>query len=286
MSHSLELAARISLIVFVVLSLLSAGLSLSFKKVREPFTSTRLVISALVANFVLVPLAAYLITKAIFLEQSLAVALLLLGTASGAPMLPKLVEFARGNIGQAVGLMALLMAGTIVTMPLVLPMLLPGVHTSAWPIARPLLSVIVPSLVAGLSLRAYRKALAERLQPIFRVASNMALAVVVLVAVLNNFSNVVRVGSLKAVVAGTVLFLISFGIGFALGGSDPGTRKVLALGTTQRSFSVALLVAIEHFRESNVVNMLAILALLALVTQVPATLLWGTRIKHQNVNSK
>src|SRR5271169_4526573 len=118
--------------------MLSAGLTLSIQQVSEPFKSTRLVISALAANFGLVPLSAYLITRAIPLEQSLAIALLLLGTASGAPMLPKLVEFARGNIALAVGLMALLMAGTIVTMPLVLPMLLPGVQTSSWFIARPL----------------------------------------------------------------------------------------------------------------------------------------------------
>jgi bile acid:Na+ symporter, BASS family len=89
--HSLELAAQISVIAFVVLSMFSAGLTLSIQQVSEPFKSTRLLISALAANFVLVPLSAYLITRAIPLEQSLVIALLLLGTASGAPLLPKLV---------------------------------------------------------------------------------------------------------------------------------------------------------------------------------------------------
>jgi predicted Na+-dependent transporter len=270
--------------VFVVLSIFSAGLSLSIYEIQEPFKSTRLLISALVANFVLVPLSAYLIAKTIAREQSLGIALLLLGTASGAPMLPKLVEFARGSLALAVGLMALMMAGTIVTMPLVLPMLLPGAHTSSWLIARPLLLVIFPSLAAGLSLRAYRKTLAARLQPIVQVASSIALAVVVLVAVLSNFSNVAGIGSLHTIFAGTTLFLISFGIGFTLGGRDADARKVLALGTTQRSVSVAFLVAIENFGESNVVNVLAILALLALVIQVPAAFTWGTRAKRQNVN--
>jgi BASS family bile acid:Na+ symporter len=280
-SHSLELAAQFSAFAFVVLSLLSVGLTLSIQQVREPFKSTRLVISALAANFVLVPLFAYLITRAIPLEQSLAIALLLLGTASGAPMLPKLAEFARGNLALAVGLLALLMAGTIVTMPLILPMLLPGVRVNAWSIARPFLSVVLPSLAAGLSVRAYSKALAERLQPIFRFASNAALAVVILVAAAANFSNVAIAGILNTAVAGTVLFSISFCIGFALGGPDADTRKVLALGTTQRSLSVAFLVAVENFRESNVLNVLATLALLAIVTQVPAAFVLGTRFKPQ-----
>lgn len=196
-------------------------------------------------------------------------------------MLPKLVEFARGNLALAVGLLALLMAGTIVTMPLILPMLLPGVRVNAWSIARPLLSVVLPSLAAGLSVRAYSKALAERLQPIFRLLSNVALAVVILVAAIANFSNVARAGALNTAIAGTVLFSVSFCIGFVLGGPDADTRKVLALGTTQRSLSVAFLVAVENFRESNVLNVLAILALLALATQVPAALVLGTCLKHR-----
>jgi bile acid:Na+ symporter, BASS family len=278
--HLLELAAQISVITFVVLSMLSAGLTLSIQQVSEPFKSTRLVISALAANFVLVPLSAYLITRVIPLEESLAIALLLLGTASGAPLLPKLVEIARGNLALAVGLMALLMTGTIVTMPFVLPMLLPGVHANAWPIAKPLLSVVLPSLTAGLIVRAYSKGLAARLQPIFRLGSNVALAVIILVGVTYSFSPVVRTGILNAVVAGTFLFVIWFGIGFGLGGPDADTRKVLALGTTQRNVSIAFLVAIDNFHDSNVVNVLAILAFVAIVIQVPAALAWGTRIKH------
>ena len=88
-----------------------------------------------------------------------------------------------------------------------------------------------------------------------------------------------------AVAAGTLFFLISFGIGFALGGPNADARKVLALGTTQRSVSIAFLVAIENFCESNVLNVLAILAVLSLVTQIPVALALGTRMKHQKVNS-
>lgn len=150
--HSLELAAQISVIAFVVLNKLSAGPTLSIRQVSETFSSTRLIISALAANFALVPLSACLIARVVPLEQSLAIAVLLLGTASGAPLLPKLVEFARGHLAAAVGLMAILMTGTIVTLPFVLPMLLPGAHANAWSIARPLLAVVLPLLAAGLSV--------------------------------------------------------------------------------------------------------------------------------------
>ena len=52
--------------------------------------------------------------------------LLLLGCAAGAPFLPKLAELAKGNLAFAVGVMVLLMVTTVVYLPIVLPLLLPG----------------------------------------------------------------------------------------------------------------------------------------------------------------
>ena len=262
------------------------GLNLTIQQILEPLKSTRLVFSALAANFVLVPLSAYIITRAIPLDQPFTIGLLLLATASGAPIFPKLVEYARGDLALAVGLMALLMAATIVYMPLVVPMILPGVHTGAWAIAKPLLTVVLPALVSGLCLQAYRKKLAERLQPILRLASNVALMFVIVAGLAANGSNVVRTGSLKTIVAGGLLLLIAFGSGFALGGPHAATRKVLALGTAQRNLSVAFLIAVENFREPGVVTMLAILALLAFFTQIPIALAWGRHMNHRDARSQ
>jgi bile acid:Na+ symporter, BASS family len=265
---------------FVVLSMLSAGLTLSPPNVRAQFKSARLVVAALAANFVLVPLTAWLIAKIVPFDQSLSIALLLLGTASGAPMLPKLVEFGRGNLALAVGLMALLMAGTILTMPLVLPLILPGVHVNPWSIAKPLLLIVLPSLAVGLGLRTYSRSIAERLQPFFRSTSNLTLGLVIVLAVATNFSNAASARTLSTVLAGASFIVITFGIGFALGGPDADSRRVLALGTTQRSVSVAFLVAVQNFRGTNVVDILAILAVLALVLQVPAALALGVYVRR------
>ena len=264
----------------------SMGLNLTIQQIIQSLKSTRLVLAALSANFVLVPLSAYTITRTIPLDQPFTIGLLLLATASGAPIFPKLVEYARGDIALAVGLMSLLMATTIVYMPLVVPLILPGVRTGAWAIARPLLVVVLPALVSGLCLRTYRKTLAERLQPILRVASNVALAFVIVAGLAANGPNVLRAGNLKVIVAGGLLLLVAFGFGFALGGPHAATRKVLALGTAQRNLSVAFLIAVENFRESGVVTMLAILALLAFFTQIPIALAWGRRENQLDVSSQ
>jgi len=79
-----EAIAKISGLLFVVSSMLAMGLSLTTTQIIAPLKNVRLVVLALLANFVLVPLLAYLIILIIPLEQSLAVGLAVLATAAGA----------------------------------------------------------------------------------------------------------------------------------------------------------------------------------------------------------
>ena len=90
-------AVPVALLVFVVSSMLAVGLGLTVAQILAPLRNARLVTLALVANFVLMPLAALLIARVFRLDQPLGVALLLLGGAAGAPFLPKLAGVAKGE---------------------------------------------------------------------------------------------------------------------------------------------------------------------------------------------
>ncbi len=68
-------------LIFVVTSMLAMGLSLSVAQILEPLRDARLVILALVANFVLVPLVANLITYGIPLSEGLKIGLIQVSTA-------------------------------------------------------------------------------------------------------------------------------------------------------------------------------------------------------------
>ena len=82
MNEILETLAQLAVLVFVVSSMLSMGLSLTTKQIVEPLKDTRLVILALVANFVVVPIAAYLITLVLPLDESIEVGLILISMAA------------------------------------------------------------------------------------------------------------------------------------------------------------------------------------------------------------
>jgi predicted Na+-dependent transporter len=82
---------------------------LTVSQIIAPLRNVRLVLLALFANFVLIPLIAYIIIRVIPLAEPLQIGLILFATAAGAPFLPKLVQVARGDIAFGVGLMVLLM---------------------------------------------------------------------------------------------------------------------------------------------------------------------------------
>src|SRR5262245_47855977 len=104
----------------------AAGLGLGVRDVAAPLGRGRLVALALAANFVAAPAVAYGLTRLVPLKEPHAVGLLLLGGAAGAPFLPKLAEAARGDLAFSVGLTLLLTVGSVIFMPVALPLLIPG----------------------------------------------------------------------------------------------------------------------------------------------------------------
>jgi bile acid:Na+ symporter, BASS family len=158
----LSQAASVAMLSFVVSSMLAMGAGLTLAQIIEPLRDARLVVLALLANFVVMPLGALALAKVLTLDEPLGVGLLLLGCAAGAPFLPKLVQLAKGNLAFAVGAMVLLMVVTVAYLPIALPLLLPGVTVDSWKIARSLVLLMLLPLAAGLTLKAYYQGLATK----------------------------------------------------------------------------------------------------------------------------
>src|SRR3954447_19797721 len=109
----LNKAATIAMLSFVVSSMLAMGAGVTLAQIIKPLRDVGLVVLALFSNFVLMPLGAFALAKALWLDEQLGIGLLLLGCAAGAPFLPKLAELAKGSLPFAVGAMVLLMVVTV-----------------------------------------------------------------------------------------------------------------------------------------------------------------------------
>jgi BASS family bile acid:Na+ symporter len=266
MSEVLQVIMNLSVLAFVITSMLAMGLSLTVKQIIQPLRNTRLVILALVANFILIPILAYLIVLVIPLDQGLATGLILLATAAGAPFLPKLAQAAKGNMAFAVGLMVLLMVVTIIYMPLVLPLLLQGVEVNPLEIARSLIVLMLIPLAVGLFVKARYESTAESLQPHMSQTSTVAMALLLVSALVLNFSTMIGVIGTGGILAILIFLIVALVVGYFLGGAEANIRSVLGLGTAQRNLSAALVVAAQNFADDpDVLTMILVAATVGLV---------------------
>lgn len=263
---------------FVVTSMLSMGLSLTVSQILQPLRNTRLVIMALGANFVVVPAVAFALSRIIPLETDVQIGLLLLGTAAGAPFLPKLAQIAKANIAFAVGLMTMLIVVTIIYLPIVLPLLLPGVEVDAGQIAVSLIAQMLVPLIIGLLVKARYEGAAETLQPVMAQISNVSLALLLVLMLALNFRNVIALFGTGAIIATLLFVAISVVAGYFLGGPGTDTKQVLALGTGQRNLAAGFLIAGGSFADQpNVLVYLAAAGLVATVVMFPSAAEFGKR---------
>lgn len=268
MTEIFDTLAKLSVLVFVIGSMASMGLSLKFKEITSSLKNTRLVIMTLVINFIIVPLLAYIITLLLPLDQPLRIGLILLSTAAGAPFLPKLAQAARGDSAFSVGLMVLLMVVTIIYLPLVLPLLLSGVEVSPWEIAQSLILLMLLPLALGLLINARYEEIAARLQPVFSQASNTALMLLLVLGLVLNFREIISLVGSFGILAAILFILASLILGYFLGGKNIETKSVLGLGTAQRNIAAAMIVAGQNFG-FDVLTYLMVVAIVSLVVLIP-----------------
>src|SRR5512139_824053 len=269
--------AQIAGLLFIVTSMLAMGMSLTMAQILQPLKNTRLVVLALLANFVLVPLLAYLIVRLIPLEQSLQIGLIVLSTAAGAPFLPKLVQGAKGDIAFGVGLMVLLMVFTIVYMPIVLPLLLPGVSVNPWDIAKSLIFLMLIPLAIGLLIKSHSPDSADHWQPVMNKISGLAILVLLVVGLGLNISNILSLIGTGGIIALLLFIIGSLLIGYLLGGRDASVRSVMGLGTAQRNVSAAILVSAQNFSGTMTLPFVLVAAILLLLVLLPTAKRMGVR---------
>ena len=273
----LSTIAGISGLLFVVTSMLAMGMSLTIAQILQPLKNARLVILALLANFVLVPLLAYAITLVIPLEQSLGIGLIVLATAAGAPFLPKLVQGAKGDIAFGVGLMVLLMVVTILYVPIVLPLLLQGVSVNPWDIAQSLIVTMLIPLAIGLLIKSHSPQSAAQWQPVMNKISGLAILILLVLGLGLNAKNILSLIGTGGILALLIFIAGCLLIGLLLGGRNPEVRSVMGLGTAQRNVAAAIVVVAQNFSEGNTMVFVLVAAILLLLILLPTAKRMGAR---------
>jgi len=252
-------------LVFVVSSMLAMGMSQRLADVLATMKNPWVIASTLLVNFVFSPALALGLCRLIPLQSAHATGLIILACAAGAPFLPKLAEVAGGSLAYSVGLMVLQIVGSVLFMPLALPLLVPGLEADSWRIAKPLLLTMLVPLGVGFALALIHAAWIAQLTRLIGRISNLALVLVLVLSVGLNLKAMSAIFGSLAIAAFLLYVGGMVGVGYLLGGAEPSTRSVFALGAGQRNLVAALVIAGTGFDDPAVAVMVLIASLIALV---------------------
>jgi BASS family bile acid:Na+ symporter len=232
---------KISLVIFMAGNLLDMGLRLELREALRGLRSFRFVALTLIWCFIIAPALAYGLAQLLRLEAPYALGLILLGMAPCAPFVPLLIAKGKGDLGFTAAFMLLAAAGTVVFMPLAVPVLAKGLTVTAWTVAGPLLLVVLLPLFVGTAILSAAPALAGRLLPIVRKATGIATVAVIVLCVVVFGKGLLSVGGSLAIASQAIFFTILSTLTYWTAFGMPHEQKiVLSVGITTRNVGAAV----------------------------------------------
>lgn len=235
------LALKLSLLVFMAGSLMEMGLGLRLRDALSGLRDRRFLLYGIGFGFVIGPGLAWAMAQLLPLSHPHALGLMLLGLTPCAPFVPVMVKRARGDVAYVPAMMLLAAVGTVVLMPVAVPLLATGLTIDAWAIARPLLVMVLAPLALGMAVFHFAPHVAEIARPhVKSVAAGAAVILLVLCGVLFGRAFVASFGSFA--VGSQVLFLATMtAAGYGLSrGVRQQRRSVLGLGLCTRNVGAAM----------------------------------------------
>jgi bile acid:Na+ symporter, BASS family len=225
-------------VLFTVLNLGTMGLQVKLPDVAASLRNKKALALIFAWGWVVGPVFGYLIAKVLPLAEPYVIVVLMTSLAPCAPFLQQMVAQSRGDVGFAGALIPLVAVGTVVFMPLIAPLLIPGLAIDAWAIAKPLLTLVLLPLIIGAAIRNFAPTVADKAFPVVKLLATLStLATVVWCLVLFGRAMLDTAGSFA--LAAMTLFMVGMAImpycfGF---GMKQNQRSVLALGMSTRNIA-------------------------------------------------
>ncbi len=272
---------QILVTVTVIELMLSIGLSATFAELAAVIGQRRLIIQAVIANYLCVPAVAVVLLLLFQAQPMVAAGFLIAAVCPGAPYGPPFTALAKGNVPVAVGLMIMLTASSAILAPLLLRSLLPLVATGsealdidAGTMIRVLLVVQLLPLVAGLMFRHWcPKAAIRVLRPVNLVSMvlNVAMIGLIITVQFRTLANI----PLRGFLGMAALVAAALAIGWLLGNHDGGNRRTMAFTTAVRNVGVALAIATSSFAGTPAITTTLTFALFQTIIVALVAVAWG-----------
>ena len=137
--------------------------------------------------------------------------------------------------------MLLAAVGTVVFMPLAVPLMVKGLTITTWTVAKPLLVVVLLPLVAGMAILRASATFAGKLRPIVKKVTGIATLAVAVLFVVVYGKGLLSVAGSFAVAAQLLFFAVVVTLTYWVSFGMPHEQKiVLSVGMTTRNIGAAM----------------------------------------------
>jgi BASS family bile acid:Na+ symporter len=238
--------------------LLAVGLRLTWREVLSALQRCR-ISWVLAINFVGVPAITLIAGTLFHLERDLMLGMLLLAAAPFAPVVPVFTRMAHGDLALAAGLTGVFPFLSAVFTPIVCVVCLkfvPGSEALQFEflsVLGALVATITLPLAAGVAVNHWHPAVARRvLRPVEMFSEAIGALSLIYVTVVE-LKAVLAIHA-KPLLVMVLVFELALVAGYCIGGTEKASRRVIALGTSNRNIALAVLVAISSFPNTPVVG--------------------------------
>jgi BASS family bile acid:Na+ symporter len=229
---------NITVVVFTVANLMAGGLECDLKTALKWLKSPKLLMPAFFWSWIVCPAFAWLICKVLPLSAGHAAGLMLCSLAPIAPFLPLAAMKARGDMTFTGAYILLGTVVTVVLMPLMAPLLIKGLTLSTWPLAKPLIILVLIPLLIGIAIRHYKPAVAAKIfKPVKKIGGIFLLLCLGTCLWIYGNQMLGTIGSFAPgawVIFMVVMAVVPYVVGFGL---KQNQRSVMAIGQSSRNIS-------------------------------------------------
>ena len=260
--------------LYVVSVMFAMGLTLTVPQIKEQLRRTSLMVKALLANIVIVPLAAAILLLLSNQSDAVVVAIVLVACAPG--YAPMLTAYSKGDLAFTAVLMFVMAVVSVVSLPLTASLIFAsqgGVQMDPMSVIGTLVTLQLIPLLLGMVVKNFWDKMSERLITIFSTVARISIGIA-FVAILILFFDQITSTIWIALVLMIALAVIALVSGYLLGGPGGDTKRTLALNTVVRNLGLALLIAGDQFSGVGAEIVVIAFAFVMYITAGIATYSW------------
>lgn len=226
------------------------GLTLKPKDFLPVLRRPKDIIVGELAQFIIMPLVAWLLCKSLSLPSEIALGVILVGCCPGGTASNVMCYLAKGDIALSVGMTAVsTLLAPLVTPALVLLLAGESIEVNVAAMFLSIVQVVILPILAGFGVSYWCKKQTQRVSPLLPMISTLAVAIIIGIVVSHNAQNIL---GCSVIVAVAVILHNLFGLGLGyilakLSGMDKPKCTAIAIEVGMQNSGLGTSLAATHF---------------------------------------